>query len=111
MQNDYFSDSQSEDSQFGTSALPALLPVSHQVPLPTMPFEITPQDTEILQQYLEEFQEADKAHRTNLVQKIMGELYQHRAVDATFDKMEASEVCAIYAWLLNSFFLTFCFRR
>src|ERR1700733_6771373 len=62
-------------------------------------FAITPKDTEILQKYLEEFQEADSSLRTKIIQKAMAELYLLRPENTPFDKKEASKVCRIYVYL------------
>lgn len=55
-------------------------------------FTITPQDTNILQHYLEEFQGGDTSARTALIDKIMGELYRLRPVNTPFDKKDARKV-------------------
>jgi hypothetical protein len=55
-------------------------------------FTITSQDMQILQHYLEGFQEADTSARTQLVDRIMGELYRLRPVNSPFDKKDAKKV-------------------
>jgi hypothetical protein len=55
-------------------------------------FTITPQDIIILQQYLDEFREADTSLWTRIIEKYMAELYQLRIANAPFDKKEASKV-------------------
>ena len=59
-------------------------------------FAITPKDTEILQQYLEEFQEADSSLRTKIIEKAMAELYLLRPDNTPFDKKEARKVCCLH---------------
>ena len=73
MQYDYFS-----DSLTGPSAHPLMHP-SNPTPLG---FSITPQDIEILQQYLTGFQIADASNRSKLVEQVMGDLYKLRPVVA-----------------------------
>jgi hypothetical protein len=38
-------------------------------------FSITQEDSDILKQYLDEFKHANTSDRTNLIDKVMGELY------------------------------------
>jgi hypothetical protein len=87
MQSDPSSDSDSVES---------VLSQSHDDQAVHSGFAITPKDTDILQQYLEEFQEADSSLRTKIIEKAMGELYQLRPVSTPFDKKEASKVCCIH---------------
>jgi hypothetical protein len=84
MQNEYFSDSHTGDSDVS--------PTQDEQATDTG-FTITPQDTVILQQYLDEFQEADTNLRSKIIEKAMAELYQLRPVNTPFDKKEASKVC------------------
>lgn len=86
MQNEYFSDS---PSQSGASEIS---PTHNEQTIDTG-FTITPKDVDVLQQYLDEFQEADTTLRTRIIEKAMGELYQLRPVSMHFDKKEASKVC------------------
>jgi hypothetical protein len=60
-------------------------------------FSITPQDGVVLQEYLEEFQEADPDERTRIIERAMVKLYHLRPVDTPFDKKVASKVCLGYA--------------
>jgi hypothetical protein len=55
-------------------------------------FTITAQDTQILQHYLEEFQAGDTSVHTQLIDRIMGELYRLRPVNSPFDKKDAKQV-------------------
>jgi hypothetical protein len=87
MQNDYFSDSQAGESDHSQS---------HHDETINVGFAITPQDSTILQEYLEEFQEADTALRTRIIEKVTAELYLRRPSSMPFDKKEASKVCNIY---------------
>jgi hypothetical protein len=82
MQNEYFSNAESGDG----SASP---PVN-------TGFAFTPQDIDILQNYLEEFQKADTSLRTKIIEKVMAELYWLRPASTPFDKKEATKVCRIY---------------
>ena len=86
MQNEYFSDSLSRESDHSQSHNDQALNVG---------FTITPQDSGILQEYLEEFQAADTDVRTRIVEKVMAELYLLRPANTPFDKKEASKVCCI----------------
>jgi hypothetical protein len=65
-------------------------------------FTITAQDTHILQQYLEEFQQGDKSARTQLVNRTMGELCGLHPVHAPFDKLDAKRVCNLYTNILSA---------
>jgi hypothetical protein len=85
MQNEYLSNSDSGESEPGFTSQPM-----------NAGFTITPQDIDILQQYLEEFQEADTSLRTKIIEKVMAELYQLRPTNTHFDKKEASKVYRIY---------------
>ena len=87
MENEFSSDSDSRES---------VVSQSHDDQTVHSGFAITPKDTEILQQYLEEFQEADSSLRTKIIEKAMAELYLLRPDNTPFDKKEASKVCRIY---------------
>jgi hypothetical protein len=56
-------------------------------------FVITPQDAAILQQHLDDFEEADKGRRTEIIQGVMKELYEARPLGTHFNKRVASVVC------------------
>ncbi|KAI9430605.1 hypothetical protein H4582DRAFT_2063620 [Lactarius indigo] len=56
-------------------------------------FSITPQDGDILLEYLDEFQEADTHDHTRIVEKAMGELYHLHPANTPFDKKDASKAC------------------
>ncbi|KAI9434699.1 hypothetical protein H4582DRAFT_2060123 [Lactarius indigo] len=56
-------------------------------------FSITPQDGDILLEYLNKFQEADTHDRTRIVEKAMGELYHLRPANTPFDKKDARKAC------------------
>ncbi|KAH9047244.1 hypothetical protein EDB84DRAFT_1435042 [Lactarius hengduanensis] len=64
-------------------------------------FSITPQDRDVLQEYLEEFQEADTALRTKIIEKAMGRLYRLRSINTTFDKKDASK--KVQKWFYNHY--------
>lgn len=68
------------------------IPETHPVEGDGLGFSITPRDARVLQNYLEEFEEGDKADRTQLIDRIMGELYFSRSRDASFDKNDAKMV-------------------
>ena len=74
-------------------------------------FTITPQDTHILQHYLEEFQAGDTSVRTQLIDRIMGELYRLCPVNSPFDKMEAKKVSYLSTILQSACSLTLCYRK
>lgn len=115
MPNEYFSDSQSRDSQSGSSqsedskcgpSAPALVNMGQTI---HKAFEITQDDTSILQEYLQEFQQADTGIRTRMIEKVMAELYLLRAPNTPFDKMDASKVCGIHSSMIQ--LLTLCSRK
>ncbi|KAI9437168.1 hypothetical protein H4582DRAFT_2058173 [Lactarius indigo] len=56
-------------------------------------FSITPQDGDILLEYLDKFQEANTHDRTRIVEKAMGELYHLRPANTPFDKKDARKAC------------------
>jgi hypothetical protein len=84
MQNEYFSDSHSGESDVSPT---------HDEQATNTHFVITPQDADILQQYLEEFQEADTSLRNKIIERAMAALYQLRPANTPFNKKEASKVC------------------
>jgi hypothetical protein len=69
-------------------------PPGHSVPevMDEPGFAITSDDAEILQQYLEEFEHAETAVRTRLIERAMAELYMLRPPNTPFDKAEISKV-------------------
>jgi hypothetical protein len=89
MQNEYSSDSPSQSGVSKTSP-------TYNAQTMNTGFAITPQDVDVLQQYLEEFQEADTTLWTRIIEKAMAELYQLRPASTHFDKKEASKVCHTY---------------
>lgn len=58
-------------------------------------FSITPQDADILQEYLQDFQAADTSLRTRIIEKAMAQLYLLRPTSAQFDKKVATKVGSI----------------
>ena len=61
-------------------------------------FSITPQDARLLQIHLEEFEEGDKADRTQLIDRMMGELFLSRPRNASFDKIDAKTVSSFHVY-------------
>ncbi|KAH8978646.1 hypothetical protein EDB86DRAFT_3151891 [Lactarius hatsudake] len=93
MQNDSFSSSDhSSDSAH---------PESDREQPVKLGFSITPQDRDVLQEYLQEFQEADTDDRTRIVEKAMAKLYHLRPVNTPFDKKDASK--KIQKWFYNHY--------
>jgi hypothetical protein len=74
-------------------------------------FTITPQDMQILQHYLEEFQEDDSSARAQLIDRIMGELYRLRPVNSPFDKKDAKKVWHSSHDLQSACGLILCYRK
>jgi hypothetical protein len=91
MQNEYFSDS----SNTGQSEVAP----THAEQAMNTGFAITPQDADVLQQHLEEFQGADTSLRSKIIEKAMTELYQLRPANTPFNKKEASKVSHMYICL------------
>jgi hypothetical protein len=60
---------------------------------PTTGFQFTPEDTNILNKYLDEFEQADTQMRNNILEKVMGELYRLRLGNSAFDKKEVKQAC------------------
>jgi hypothetical protein len=78
-------------------------------PIPTG-FIITSANSAILQEYLEDFEHADKAARARIVEQAMAQLYLLRPPHTAFDKAEAGQVTYIYVQL-NHMMTTICFRK
>jgi hypothetical protein len=74
-------------------------------------FIITSQDTQILQHYLEGFQEADTSARTQLLDRIMGELYRLRPINSPFDKKDAKKVWYSFYIVQGVCGLTLSYRK
>jgi hypothetical protein len=66
------------------------MPIMHP---PTTGFKITPQDANILEGYMDDFEQADTQTRSNILEKAMGEMYRLRPENSIFDKKEAKQVC------------------
>jgi hypothetical protein len=84
MQSPHGSDASSGESENHSG------PIMHP---PTTGFKITPQDTNILDGYIDEFEKADTQTRNNILEKVMGELYRLRPDNSVFDKKEAKQAC------------------
>ena len=82
-------------SHFGGSA--PSLPHDEQGAKPD--FKIGDAEADILQTYLQEFQEADTSLRVKIIEKTMAELYMLQPEDTPFEKKEVREVCfmSVYA--------------
>jgi hypothetical protein len=65
-------------------------------------FVIASDDAEILQEYLEEFEVADTATRTRIVERAMAQLYMLRPPNTGFNKVEARKVCNMHRTFLSS---------
>jgi hypothetical protein len=63
-------------------------------------FVITPQDSNVLMEHLDEFQDADTDLRTKIVDTVMGKLYVLRPDNTPFDKGEARKVCLISLYVI-----------
>ena len=55
-------------------------------------FMLTSADKALLQEHLEEFQDADKGACVIIIERVMGQLYQLRPSQSSFDKKDASKV-------------------
>ncbi|KAN0127804.1 hypothetical protein V8E53_014360 [Lactarius tabidus] len=64
-------------------------------------FTVTLQDTNILQHHLDEFQNGDPSLRTQLIDRVMGELYRLCPVNTPFDKKVARN--KIQKWFYNHY--------
>jgi hypothetical protein len=56
-------------------------------------FKVTPEDANILNGYIVEFQEADTETRNKILEKSMGELYELRPRNSPFDKKDIKQAC------------------
>jgi hypothetical protein len=100
MQNEYFSVSQSGPSDHSDGDNDQSIHSG---------FEITPEDSAILQGYLQEFQGADTKPRANILERVMAQLYLLRPPNSPFDKMDARKVCGAYLYMIARLIL--CFRK
>ena len=55
-------------------------------------FVLSPADKALLQEHLDEFQDADKGAFVIIIERVMGQLYQLRPSNSSFDKKDASKV-------------------
>ena len=55
-------------------------------------FLLMPADKALLQEYLGDFQDGDKDARAIIIQRVMGQLYQLRPPNTSFDKKDAGKV-------------------
>jgi len=60
---------------------------------PMTGFQFTPEDTSILNRYMDEFEQADTQMRNNILEKVMGEIYRLRPGNTRFDKKQAKQAC------------------
>lgn len=58
----------------------------------TSVFKVTPEDANILNEYIVDFQEADTETRNRILEKAMGELYKLRPGNSPFDKKDIKQV-------------------
>jgi hypothetical protein len=86
MQSPHTSDASSGESEIQVPSMPIMHP-------PTTSFKITPQDANILEGYMDDFEQADTQTRSNILEKAMGEMYRLRPENSVFDKKEAKQVC------------------
>ncbi|KAF8265608.1 hypothetical protein EI94DRAFT_1702359 [Lactarius quietus] len=64
-------------------------------------FEITSQDSDILMQYLDDFQAANKQDQPTVVDTVMGRLYAIQPPDPTFNQAEAK--MKVKKWFYNHY--------
>jgi hypothetical protein len=95
------------NSSSGESEMPSG-PAMHP---PTDGFTITPQDTDILRGYVEEFENADSQMRNKILETSMGELYKLRPANSTFDKKQAKKVCIQRMHISTHLLIYFPFRK
>ena len=61
-------------------------------------FVLTPADKALLQEHLDDFQDADKGAHVTIIERVMGQLYQLRPPNSSFDKKDASKVLCELHW-------------
>jgi hypothetical protein len=83
--------SSESDTSFSESEIPSG-PIMHP---PATGFQFTPEDKDVLNKYMDEFEQADTQMRNNIVEKVMGELYQFWPGNSGFDKKEAKQACIL----------------
>ncbi|KAF8269100.1 hypothetical protein EI94DRAFT_1799598 [Lactarius quietus] len=62
-------------------------------------FKVTPEDANILNEYIVEFQEGNTGARNTLLERVMGELYNLRPSDTPFDKKDIKQ--KLRRWFYN----------
>ncbi|KAH9169707.1 hypothetical protein EDB89DRAFT_1908352 [Lactarius sanguifluus] len=77
---------QSEDTSDSVNSGESEVSQSHRVQSADPGFSITPQDADILQEYLQEFQAANTSLCTRIIEKAMAQLYLLCPASAPFDK-------------------------
>ncbi|KAH9176173.1 hypothetical protein EDB89DRAFT_2065978 [Lactarius sanguifluus] len=92
---------QSEDTSNSVNSGESEVSQSHRVQSADPGFSITPQDADILQEYLQEFQAANTSLRTRIIEKAMAQLYLLCPASAPFDKKVATK--RIQKWFYNHY--------
>ncbi len=62
------------------------------------PLILTPQDINILREYVEEFEQADTQLRKKILERAMGDIYRIRPGNSAFNKEEARTV---FIWTMH----------
>ncbi|KAH9167727.1 hypothetical protein EDB89DRAFT_1909818 [Lactarius sanguifluus] len=91
----------SEDTSNSVNGGESEVSQSHRVQSADPGFSITPQDADILQEYLQEFQAANTSLRTRIIEKAMAQLYLLHPASAPFDKKVATK--RIQKWFYNHY--------
>ncbi|KAH9163430.1 hypothetical protein EDB89DRAFT_1912659 [Lactarius sanguifluus] len=91
----------SEDTSDSVNSGESKVSQSHRVQSADPGFSITPQDTDISQEYLQEFQAANTSLHTRIIEKAMAQLYLLCPASAPFDKKVATK--RIQKWFYNHY--------
>ena len=107
MQSAHISGSHGSNASSGEPEIPSG-PTMHP---PATAFKITAQDTNILDMYIDEFEQADTQMRSKILEKVMGALYRLRPGNSMFDKKEAKQACIVIMHMCIGFLTESYFQK
>src|SRR6266571_3848984 len=88
MQSAYSSDRSSGEPEIPSGLATSGLATHHAAD----PLILTPQDINILKEYVEEFEQADTQLRKKILERAMGDIYRLRPGNSAFNKEEATQL-------------------
>ena len=63
-------------------------------------FVLSPADKALLQEHLDEFQDADKGASVIIIERVRGQLYQLQPSNSSFDKKDSQ--CLVMAYVIDT---------